>query len=177
MYVCQRNPDVKIIYIHHWPIKDVKEAGGYFGYLQKQGWAPDRDTLFVFDDAQVSYHDADLWGCFFKSIHQYNNRRAIAFTSYGSPSSRVQVQGTPVQWNAYQRVTLRPIEHNDGLPSVGVLFSQEEFNILIRRLYPKTLYDFDSSFFDDVFIITGGHVGAVVDFVEAVIAHDVSLLY
>ena len=74
-------------------------------------------------------------------------------------------------------MTLCPIEHNDGLPSVRVLFSWEEFDILICRLYSETLYDFNSLFFDDIFIITGGHVGAVMDFMEAIIAHDVSLLY
>jgi len=164
-YVCQCNPNTKIIYIHHWPIKDVKEASGHFEYLQKQGWALDRDTVCFWWHIGV-YHNADLWGCFFKSIHQYKNHHAIILTGYGSPLLRVQVQGTLVQWNAYQRVTLCPIKHNDGLPPVRILFSQEEFNTLICRLYSKTLYDFNSSFFDYVFIITKVHV-------EVIIAHDV----
>ena len=112
------------------------------------------------------YHNADLWRCFFKSIHQYENHHAITFTGYGSPLLRVQVQGTSVQWNAYQRVTLCPIKHNNGLPPVRVLFSQEEFNTFICRLYSKTLYDFNLSFFDYVFIITKVHM-------EAIIAHDI----
>jgi len=56
-------------------------------------------TLLIFDDAQASYKDMDLWGHFFKSIHEWNNRRAIAFSSYGTPSPRISVPGILIQWN------------------------------------------------------------------------------
>ena len=44
--------------------------------------------VFVFDEAQMSYEDGDLWNNFFKSIHSYHNCHAIIFASYGNASSR-----------------------------------------------------------------------------------------
>ena len=69
-----------------------------------------------------------------------------------------------------QRVTLRAIDHFDGLPAVGLLLSQEEMAGLVSVRYSSHHY-FDPSFFDSVFQITGGHIGAICDFLEIVAAH------
>ena len=177
-HILQHDTDVDVIWISGWPVEEVKRFGGAYGYLyRRKGWVPEKKTVFIFDDAQMSYKNMELWNDFFKTMHGYNNCRAIAFTSYGSPTSRVYTQGTPLEWANVQTVILRPLNHGDGLPPVGLLFSWEEFDDLISRLYPNQEYYFDSSFFDSVFSLTGGHVGAVLGFMAAIVSHHICLLY
>ena len=45
------------------------------------------DVVLIFDEAQASYNDGDLWNNLFKSIDNYPHCRAIVFTSYGSPTT------------------------------------------------------------------------------------------
>jgi len=172
-YISKQDPTMCIIVVFGWPLEEVKKMGGYRPYLKQKGWVEGRKTVFIFDEAQVSYEDAELWGVFFKSIHEYAESRAIAFASYGSPSSRITIKGTPLTFHSMQRVTLHPIDHLDGLPPVGLFFSRVEFDELISKLYPSPEYYFDSSFFDAVFGLTEDHVGAICDFVSIVAAHDV----
>jgi hypothetical protein len=177
-YILQRNPDVDVIWVSGWPVEEVKKFGGAYGYLsRRKRWVLEKKTVFIFNDAQMSYNDRQLWNDFFKTMHGYDKRRAIAFTSYGSPTSRVCKQGTPLEWSDGQTMILRPLHHGDGLPPVGLLFSREEFDDLISKHYPSQGYYFDSSFFDSVFSLTGGHVGAVLGFMMAIVSHDVCFLY
>ena len=128
--------------------------------------------MFIFDEAQLSYWDIDLWTGFFKDIKSSTpDRWAIVFASYGSASSRFKIKGTPIVLRDMQRVTLRPIDHGDALPAVGLLFSQGEMDDLVRVLYPH--HYFDPSFFVFVFRITGGHIGAICDFLDVVASDDV----
>jgi hypothetical protein len=177
-YIILQEPASHVIWVGTWPLEEVKELGGYDSYLRnKKGWVEGKATVFIFDEAQVSYEDSDLWISFFRSMHDYKDRRAIVFASYGSPGSRIIMRGTPIQLNDSQRVTLRPIPHQDGLQPAGLFFTRMEFDDLISKRYPDALYSFDSSFFDAVFDLTGGHIGAICDFVEIIAAHDVGPLY
>ena len=173
-YALRRDPDMDVIWVNGWSLEEVEDSGGHFSYLEKKGWALDRNTLFIFDDAQASFKDTYLWGHFFKSVHQWNNLWATAFSSYGTPSPRISVPGMLIQWNNSQKVTLHPIVHGYGLPTVGLLFSREEFDDLTSRQYPN---QFDSSFLDSAFDLTEGHVGAVLAFTTVIVAHDVGLYY
>lgn len=129
--------------------------------------------MFIFDEAQLSYWDLDLWTGFFKEIRgDTPDRWAIAFASYGSASSRFKIQGSPIWLNDLQRVTLRAIDHDDGLPAVGLLFSQEEMDDLVSVLYQSCRY-FDPSFFVSVFHVSAGHIGAICDFLKVVTADAV----
>jgi hypothetical protein len=172
-YISRNDPTMKVIWIDRWPLKDVKAIGGYRNYLQKMGWVKCEETVFIFDEAQLSYEDIDLWADFFRSMHAYEDRRAIVFASYGSPSSRISFEGIPMLLNDRQRVTLRPIHHEDDLPPVGLFFSREEFDDLVSKRYPSSSYYFHSSFFDAVFDLNGGHIGAICDFVTIIAGHQV----
>jgi hypothetical protein len=126
--------------------------------------------VFIFDEAQLSYWDMDLWTGFFKEIRGNTpDRWAIAFASYGSASSRFKIQGNPIWLNDSQRVTLRTIDHHDGLPAVGLFFSQEEMDDLVSVLWRSHHY-FDPSFFVSVLHISAGHIGAICDFLKVVAA-------
>ena len=148
--------------------------GGWLAYLQyEKGWVQGKKTIFVFDEAQLSYEDFSLWGEFFKELPNYEELFAIAFANYGSPTPYMVMQGIPIFVSDLQRVALFPIDHSDGLGAVGLLFSRMEFNDLVCKRFPSSEHHFHPSFFDAVFNLTGGHVGAIHDFVETITAHDV----
>ena len=115
--------------------------------------------------------DSDLWTSLFKNIHDYPRRRAILFSSYGSPSRFITGRGSRFCVEYSQMVTLRAVQHQDDFPATGLLFSRVEFDDLIS----KDKYLFDSSFFNEVFNASGGHLGAVKAFLSVITAHDVSL--
>ena len=169
-----------------WPLTEVRMAGGWQAYLeQKKSWVQGKKTIFIFDEAQFSYEDSSLWGEFFKELPNYDDQFAIAFASYGSPTSSVNLgngsstsvsnfgtQSTPFSVDDWQRVTLCPID-SDGIGAVGLLFSRMEFDDLVCKKFPSPDYYFHSSFFDAVFNLTDGHAGAIRDFVNTIAGLDV----
>jgi hypothetical protein len=151
----------------------VSESGGHRDYLRENGWEEGVKTVFIFDEAQLSYWDERLWRDFFRDIDHYVDIQAIAFARYGSPTSRIHVGGAPFQLRGAQRVTLGAIDHKDDIPPVGLLFTREEVNDLVSVLIPQPESYFHSSFFDALFNVTKGHVGAIKDFVQIIMADDV----
>ena len=87
-------------------------------------------------------------------------------------TSNLRTQRTQFLVDDSQRVTLRPID-SDGLGAVGLLFSRKEFDDLVCKKFPSRDYHFHPSFFNAVFNLTDGHVGAIHDFVKIIAAHDV----
>jgi len=164
-----QEPRVHVIWIFGWKRDNVAECGGWYYYLNKRkGWIPGKDTVFIFDEAQVTYKDVELWNELFKGIHDYPDRRAIAFASYGSPSSLIDIQGTPIFIAPAARVSLLPTAHEDNLPAAGLLFTLAEFDELVSKQYPDSEHHFHSSFLDMVFEITEGHVGAMYSFLNII---------
>jgi hypothetical protein len=164
---------VHIISLPEWPLEKVEKIGGWEAYLRGKGWRQREKTYFIFDEAQPSYEDASLWNVFFKNLSIYNDQFVIAFASYGSPTSHLTFRGIPIYVNDSQRVALRPIDSGDGLDAVGLLFTQMEFDDLVSKRFSSSEYFFDKSFFDGVFLLTGGHVGAIYNFVAIIVADDV----
>jgi hypothetical protein len=167
----------RAVWIGHWPIDDVRASGGYLSYLQQEyNWNhtdDDEETVFVFDEGQTSYWDTNLWNQFLKSIHGYDNRWAIIFACYGSPTTSMDPIITPIHFADTQRITLRAVPQQDGLPSVGLFLSREEFEDLVQKMYPKQLYHFHSSVFEAIYNLTVGHVGAIHDSISVVLNHPV----
>ncbi len=178
IHISQQNSNVHTIWIQGWP-QQVVDSRNYRTYLEQQGWDVNKETVFIFDEAQGTYRDGTLWHKFFKSMHTFKRCRAIVFCSYGSPSLRINVGDplevpTPILVADPQRVTLRHIDHEDDLPPVGLLFTRSEFNDLVEHYYSFPKSCFDSSFFDALFDVTNGHVGAIHDFIQMVISDGVS---
>ena len=70
-----------------WNITEVQNNGGWEKYLNRvEGWVPGEKTVFIFDDAQGTYEDLNLWSTFFKNITPFDDEFVIAFASYGSPT-------------------------------------------------------------------------------------------
>ena len=150
-----------------WPLLDYKDSKwDWRGHLTGLGWTPGVPTVFIFDEAQMTYLDEALWLNLFKSPHDYEVR-AIAFASYGSAGQRQEIHGSPMDILPKQKITLRPIEHGDGLPAAGILFTKQEYDELIAQKVRST-YRFDKTFYDGVFAATEGHIGAIHDFIETV---------
>ena len=162
-----------MIWVQGWPCKPVDQGGiPWDKYLELLGWVKLEQTVFIFDEAQLSYRDGALWNNFFKSMTRFKQRRAIAFASYGSPTSHVTIDGTSISIEDAQRVTLRSIQHDDDIAPVGLFFTRTEFNDVVRDEY--RMNRLDSSFLNNVFDVTGGHVGALLDFIKIIVNHNVS---
>lgn len=99
--------------------------------------------------------------------------RVILFTSYGSPNGVVSVEGTPMIVSECKQVSLRPVNHKDGIPQAGLLLMKDEFDDMVERLHPENRFEAD--FLEYVFHVTAGHTGAVSDLLQVASAHEVSL--
>ena len=173
-HIRDQEPDVCVIWIGGWKLDDVAECGGWYSFLKmRKGWIPGENMVFIFDEAQESYEDGELWNELFKGIHNYPDRRAIAFANYGSPSLFIDIEGTSILVPPTARISLLPTTHGDHLPAVGLLFTRSEFDELVSRQYPYSEYYFHPSFLDTVFGITEGHVGAMYSFLNIILGSDV----
>jgi hypothetical protein len=166
-------PTTDVFTIPAWYTKDTITINDWKIELQRRGWVEENKSVIILDEAQVSYSDADLWKNFFKSIHEYPFCRVIIFASYGNPTTQIEIRGTPIIIPDKQRVTLRAIRHNDNLPAAGLLFTRTEFNDLVSVMYSPPEYVFDISFFDSLFNLTEGHIGAITDFIRIILTDNV----
>jgi hypothetical protein len=175
-HIRQHDPTVdKVLRIFSWP--PMAGRGDYISILKEKGWAEHQKTVFIFDEGQLTYDDEGLWNDFFKSIHESEGLRcAIVFASYGSPTSRIIITGTTtMELSDRQRVTLHHVAHGDDLDPAGLLFTKSEFDDLVYRHYRSRAEVYlDQSFYDAISEITNGHVGAIIDFINIIIADDVS---
>ncbi len=88
---------MNVIWVSEWPIDKVEQSGGYYAFLEHvKGWDKGANTVFIFDEAQMTYWDEQLWRDFFRMLGDYNNLWAIAFASYGDPTSRIFIGETPI---------------------------------------------------------------------------------
>lgn len=167
--------NVKVIWVGRWPVERVEKAHGYRRYLREEmGWVEGNNTVFIFDEGQSTYWDKDLWNEFFKNLRLYSDRKAVVFSSYGSPSSLMLIEeGTPIYWNDEQRVSLKAVAHDDLLPPVGLLFTWDELDELVSVFYPRSTHYFYESFFRLLFLLSGGHVGALCGLLTIITVHDV----
>ncbi|PVF96379.1 hypothetical protein CPB86DRAFT_762176 [Serendipita vermifera] len=125
-------------------------------------------NIVIIDEAQLTYHDSSFWNGYFKTIDYTHRDRVILFASYGSPAGRVsaEVVGTPMVIPDAQRVSLRPVDHQDGIPPVGLLFTGKEFDDVVKARYPNNRFSQD--FLKFVYGTTAGHIGAIRDMLESV---------
>jgi len=173
-YIKDHEPRTKVIIIRRYP-SGAQLMGGWMSYLKKKGWVLNNKTVLVFDEAQVSYHDMELWHII-KSVEDYPQRRIILFVSYGSAKSKLAISGALVVIPDAQRVTLTAVDHDDDLPSAGLLFSRAEINELVLIKYPPSHFSFEPAFFDTLFDVCDGHIGAFCDFISVICTQTVSFL-
>ena len=158
-----------MIWIDAWP-SIVVGPQGWKRFLRSKDLVPGDGTIIILDEAQTSYWDMGLWQSLFKSIcSQECNNRAIVFTSRGSPTSvpeEVTVH-TTIAIPLRNKVTLRPIDHKDGTAPIGLFLTHSEFESFAEKLSRTLpLARFDKTFYDWVYNVTAGHVGAARDVIH-----------
>ena len=137
------------------------------------------------DEAQKTYSDTVLWNTIFKarqkSFYIYNFRLCL-FCSYGSPGTGSdQTFFTPVPLFNKQRISLTP-QSQPGSPSIGLFYSKEEFKDVVSRFIrflskQKEKFNFDEGALDYIFVLSGGHPGAVESLVNVIFEVCVQLFF
>ena len=141
----------------------------------------DENTVVIIDEGQTTYKNTGFWALL-KQMDNSTKFRIIIFTSYGSGTSNLpgsdsapgsDAASTPFPLDDRQQVSLRPVEHPDGLPSAGLYLREDEFTIYIsEKSYQQT---FDEEFLKMIFHIASGHVGAITEVLQIISAHEVRL--
>ncbi len=127
------------------------------------------NTVFVFDEAQLSYHDHEFWVDYLKPVatspHKYSPH-VIMFSSYGSPGTFAHelLGSAPVPLRPEQRVSVRPLKSNNGRASL--YFNQAEFEDAVERFSNLRTNDYEQYCLDPalrqyLFDFTSGHPAAV----------------
>ncbi|BCR89602.1 ATP-binding protein [Aspergillus chevalieri] len=139
-------------------------------------WILTTNTVILVDEAQKTYSDTVLWNTIFKARQKsfcvYNFRLCL-FCSYGSPGTGPdQTFFTPVTLFNKQRISLTP-QSLPGSPSIGLFYSKEEFKDVVSRLIrflskQKEKFNFDEDALDYIFVLSGGHPGAVESLVNVI---------
>ncbi|CAG8731670.1 1354_t:CDS:2, partial [Acaulospora colombiana] len=145
-YIQNQEPDAEVMFVSGW-----KDQVNYFHErVEKYGWdIKNPNSVLVVDEAQDTYRDQELWTGTFKKIANEDwahiKARVILFSSYGSESARfLNFRTTPIVLDESRRVGLWPVDNDEGLPSVGLFLSPEEFPLIASK--GMRGHHFDSTF-------------------------------
>lgn len=130
------------------------------------------DIVLIFDEAQMSYNNLELWLGFIKTqIGRKYGPRICYFSSYGSSTGAASSPsvGSPLGFLGLEKrisITVSPLPDS---PPISLFYNKTEFDDAVRRLcadirHPLPLAD-DAR--DYIFRLTNGHPGAVSGFIEA----------
>jgi hypothetical protein len=141
------------ILIDSWP-----PAIPFWSEKPTDKYKPDGPIVFIIDEAQLTYQDTGFWNSILKAITPETPDRVILFASYGSPSGRTSMEGTPMVVEDHCHVSLQPVDHGDGIPPAGLFLMPDEFADMVGRSFPTER--FEAAFLCYVFRVTAGHTGA-----------------
>jgi hypothetical protein len=168
----EKEEGVRACLLNNWP---QNPSTPWLEKLKDAGYKEGEPNVVIIDEAQLTYWDGSFWNGGLKTIKPESANRFILFASYGSATARVPVTGTPTRLPEHQQVSLRPVDHNDGIEPIGLLLTKEEFDDMVQRLYPR--HSFSRDFLDCIFDLTAGHTGAVEDILRIVQSQSVGLWY
>ncbi|KAK2459536.1 hypothetical protein APHAL10511_008442 [Amanita phalloides] len=169
-YILQQNFHASVESIESWATHPGEDIYTIVTRVDPAYPSPLVPTYLLFDEAQDTYHDVNLWNNFFKRVHDgaFNNYYIVLFCSYGSPSPQPVMYdrgGTPLALNPAARVSLWHAAN-----PVGLLLSQTEFEEVAAKYKPSL--KLHPGLLDYLFHLTAGHVGAVVSLL-AIVAYQV----
>ncbi|KAJ7132316.1 hypothetical protein C8R44DRAFT_977950 [Mycena epipterygia] len=169
-HLLQIAPDDRVSCIKLWKTKssveeslvescirgDFKEFRDCYNDTSRRHWV-------LFDEAQTTYTDADLWATFLKELP--DNFFVILFVSYGNQTSKdPALVGTPNNILPHLRMGLRPTQHGrpDDRYIPGLYFTLSEFKeVAGKRTQTQELPALDEDIAEWVFVTSGGHIGAI----------------
>jgi hypothetical protein len=179
--LAQSSGAIPIHIITGWDKRDV--AGGWNKYLMQmtsikgRDW-PSSSAYLLFDEAQMSYWDTELWAAFFKEIIQDNipdNPCVMLFASFGSAGqyeeafSEDSYHVTPMTFNPSQVISMRADESldqslmDDNHPNgLGLLLDAEEASdVMERYINIMNSPSLSKDLRDELFLISSGHIGCL----------------
>jgi len=163
-------PSTPLIWIDGWS-DVISNSNTWKKHLENnKDWNDDIASVFIFDEAQLTYGDTGLWNTLFKPTSDNPSilhHRIIIFASYGSPT-RINAPGTQMYVKEPQMVTLVHIDHHDGLGAAGLYFTRPEFEEFVNLRQ----YSFDPACLDFIFEISSGHAGAMNDVIHVISCDD-----
>ncbi len=124
------------------------------------------NVVFLFDEAQQSYHDSRLWlGLIKTQSCRSNGPRICLFSSYGSPATgptEYPYGSTPIHLGAPQRVSITVSRIPDS-PKISLFYNEAEFEEVVGQhcSNPTKKFTMDSAACEYLYSITSGHPGAV----------------
>lgn len=168
-YYRERNE--RVVFLNGWHnvrnprthLVDECKARGYYGV--EPHTLTDANVVFIFDEAQQSYNDPDLWLGIIKTQSGGDAGPKIClFSSYGSPTTgptQYPLGSTPIQFGPSQRISITP-SHFAENGRVCLFYSQEEFEDVVSRRCsdPTSKFELDPVARKYLYSITNGHPGA-----------------
>lgn len=168
-----RNKKVPAVIIYTWPHDPyVSSTSTLVRLARNEGHTsvtPDTlytdNIVFILDESQASFNDADLWQGFIKTQSGRGcGPRLCLFTAYGSPRDgpRYGIGTTPVYFGPQQRVSIS-VSNVQFAPSIGLFYTRCEFDDVLQRRCndPCSVLPLESDAKDYIFHLTNGHPGAV----------------
>jgi hypothetical protein len=125
----------------------------------------DANVVFIFDEAQQSYNDPDLWLGIIKTQSGNDTGLKIClFSSYGSPDTgptQYPLGSTPIQFGPSQRISITASRFTEN-GRVCLFYNQEEFEDVVSRRCsdPTNKFKLDPVTRKYLYSITNGHPGA-----------------
>ena len=138
-----------------------------------------KDVTFIFDEAQQSYRNSNLWlGIIKTQSGGYGGPKICLFSSYGSPATgptKYPFGSTPIHFGAEQRVSLTP----SASVEVCLFYSREEFKDVVRRACsnPTRVFALDPDACEYLYSITNGHPGATAALLKFAFLVCISCIY
>lgn len=138
------------------------EANGYSGIDRHNLLST--NIVFIFDEAQQSYYDLDLWlGIIKTQSGAFAGPKICLFSSYGSPATgptNYPLGSTPIHFGAEQRISITPSPFVEN--GVCLFYSEQEFKDVVSRAcsIPTRKFALDPAACEYLYSITGGHPGA-----------------
>ena len=184
-YKKRREP---VVYLNGW--HDVSNPTTYLiSKCEALGYSGIEDhtllytnVVFIFDEAQQSYNDLDLWLGIIKT--QSGGRggpKICLFSSYGSPATgptKYPLGSTPIHFGAQQRISIVPSSFAKNGP-VCLFYSQQEFEDVVSRTCsnPTGTFTLEPAACEYLYSITNGHPGATSALLTFIFSVCISCIY
>ncbi|TDL20262.1 hypothetical protein BD410DRAFT_841384 [Rickenella mellea] len=156
-----------VVHVDVWRSKDMSESEPWHEWLSRKGFQFQAGSTLIVDEAQESHYETAFW-LVLRNLTESSPCAVITFASYGSAGKNVELTPTPFLIQETQSVSLRRGGFGDGI-AIGLFLSREKFNSLMKCSNPVNA--FDDTFFDSLYDMTNGHVGACLEVLGMVKTH------
>lgn len=160
----------RAVIINGWP--RIEDPVAYIlseclkaGYHITEIELPSSNIILIFDEAQQTCLDSELWMGLIKSRSgSLTGLRICLIASHGSPDSGSPDHAaltTPIRFGNEQRVSIVP-SNLDHPPQIGLFYSKGEYLEALQKrcTIPTSVFDMDTDAKEYIFAVTRGHPGA-----------------